>query len=139
VLLVRLAAGPAADVWGLGLTLYAAALGGGPYRVLLHKYYLDEIYWAVFGRGVLMLARLGAWFDARVIDGIVNGSATITRGIARLEGRFDDRVVDAIVNRLANGTFALGARVRRLQTGNINTYLYVVVGAVTLVLIARLF
>jgi len=123
----------------LSADTFAAALGGGPYRVLLHKYYLDEIYWAVFGRGVLMLARLGAWFDARVIDGIVNGSATITRGIARLEGRFDDRVVDAIVNRLANGTFALGARVRRLQTGNINTYLYVVVGAVTLVLIARLF
>jgi len=123
----------------LSADTFAAALGGGPYRVLLHKYYLDEIYWAVFGRGVLTLARLGAWFDARVIDGIVNGSATITRGVARLEGRFDDRVVDAIVNRLANGTFALGARVRRLQTGNINTYLYVVVGAVTLVLIAKLF
>ena len=123
----------------LSADTFAAALGGGPYRVLLHKYYLDEIYWAVFGRGVLMLARLGAWFDARVIDGIVNGSATITRGVARLEGRFDDRVVDAIVNRLANGTFALGTRVRRLQTGNINTYLYVVVGAVTLVLIAKLF
>jgi hypothetical protein len=33
----------------------------------------------------------------------------------------------------------LGSRLRRVQTGHINTYLYVAVGAVTLVLIARLF
>ncbi len=117
-----------------------AALGGGaPYRLLLHKYFLDELYWATVGRGVLLLARLGAWFDRRVIDGLVDGSATVTRGLARLEGRFDAVVVDGLVNALANATGALGARLRRVQTGNINTYLYVVVGTVTLVLIARLF
>jgi NADH-quinone oxidoreductase subunit L len=117
----------------------AAVAGGGPYRLLVHKYYLDEIYWTAFGLTALALARLGAWFDARVVDGIVDGSATLTRAIARLEGRFDARVVDALVNRLADGTSGLGARLRRLQTGHINTYLYVVVGTVTLVLIARLF
>ncbi len=88
---------------------------------------------------MLRLAQLGKWLDTRVIDGIVDGSAAVTRGIARLEGRFDARVVDAIVNGLANATCALGGRVRRVQTGRINTYLYVVVGMVTLVLIARLF
>jgi NADH-quinone oxidoreductase subunit L len=117
----------------------AAIAGGAPYRLLVNKYYLDEIYWAIFGRGVLLLARLGAWVDRVVIDGIVDGSATVTRGIARLEGRFDDVVVDGVVNRLADVTLALGGRLRRLQTGNVNTYLYVVVGTVTLVLIARLF
>jgi NADH-quinone oxidoreductase subunit L len=117
----------------------AAIAGGAPYRLLVNKYYLDEVYWAIFGRGVLLLARLGAWVDRVVIDGVVDGSATVTRGIARLEGRFDNVVVDGIVNRLADLTLALGGRLRRLQTGNVNTYLYVVVGTVTLVLIARLF
>ncbi|MEO6029211.1 MAG: NADH-quinone oxidoreductase subunit L [Candidatus Binatia bacterium] len=117
-----------------------AAIGGGaPYRLLLHKYFLDEVYWATFGRGVLLLASIGGWIDRRVIDGIVDGSATLTRGIARLEGRFDAVVVDGLVNALAKATGALGGRLRRVQTGNINTYLYVVVGTVTLVLIARLF
>jgi NADH-quinone oxidoreductase subunit L len=74
-----------------------------------------------------------------VIDGIVDGSAALTRGIARLEGRFDACVVDAAVNGLANAIYALGGRLRRVQTGSINTYLYVVVGTVALVLIARLF
>lgn len=117
----------------------AALAGGAPYRLFLHKYFLDEIYWATFGRGVLWLAKIGAWFDARVIDGIVDGSATVVRAIARLEGRFDSRVVDGLVNLLADATWALGGRLRRLQTGNINAYLYVVVGTVALVLIARLF
>ncbi|MCC6764604.1 MAG: NADH-quinone oxidoreductase subunit L [Deltaproteobacteria bacterium] len=116
----------------------AAVAGGAPYRIVLHKYWLDEIYWTAFGLGVLRLARLGAWFDARIIDGIVDGSATITRAIARLEGRFDARVVDGLVNGLAEATWALGGRLRRLQTGNINAYLYVVVGTIALVLIARL-
>src|SRR6185369_513790 len=57
----------------------AATAGGAPYRLLLHKYFFDEVYWAVFGRGVLLLARVGAWFDARVIDGVVDGSASVTR------------------------------------------------------------
>jgi NADH-quinone oxidoreductase subunit L len=117
----------------------AAIAGGAPYRVFAAKWWFDEVYEAVVVRGTLLLARLGRWFDATILDGIVDGSATVTRGIARLEGRFDSKVVDAIVNGLANTTYRVGGRLRRIQTGNINAYLYVVVGAVTLVLIARIY
>ncbi len=117
----------------------AGIAGGAPYRLLVHKYWLDEVYWATIGRGVRWLARAGAWFDARVLDGVVDGSALVMRAIARLESRFDARVVDGFVNALADATWALGGRLRRLQTGNVNAYLYVVVGAVALVLIARIF
>jgi NADH-quinone oxidoreductase subunit L len=117
----------------------AAVAGGVPYRIFAATYGFDALYEAVVVRGVLALARVGRWFDARVLDGIVDGSAAATRALARLEGRFDQVVVDAIVNRLADVTQALGARLRRLQTGHVTTYLYVVVGTVTLVLIARLF
>jgi NADH-quinone oxidoreductase subunit L len=82
---------------------------------------------------------VAAWIDASVIDRVVDGSATVVRAVARLEGRFDAVVVDGVVNGLAEATYRLGGRFRRLQTGNINAYLYVVVGTVTLVLIARLF
>jgi NADH-quinone oxidoreductase subunit L len=117
----------------------AAFAGGAPYRILVHKYWIDEIYWATFGRTTLLLARVAAWIDASVIDRVVDGSATVVRAVARLEGRFDAVVVDGVVNGLAEATYRLGGRFRRLQTGNINAYLYVVVGTVTLVLIARLF
>jgi NADH-quinone oxidoreductase subunit L len=116
----------------------AAVAGGAPYRILYNKYYVDELYWAVFGRGTLLLARTGAWFDATIVDGIVNGAARLTVTLSWLDGLFDNYVVDRLVNVLADRTYDLGARLRRVQTGNINAYLYVIVGTVTLVLLARL-
>jgi NADH-quinone oxidoreductase subunit L len=116
----------------------AGIAGGVPYRLLYAKYYVDEIYWAVFVRGTLLLTRVCAWFDATIVDGIVNATARITVVVANLDGLFDTYVVDRLVNILADRTYDLGARLRRVQTGNINTYLYVIVGTVTLVLLARL-
>ncbi len=116
-----------------------AAVGGGvPYRVLYDKYYVDELYWVIFVRGTLLLSRVFAWFDATIIDGIVNGAARLTVTLSWLDGLFDNYVVDKLVNVLADRTLDLGTRLRRVQTGNINAYLYVIVGTVTLVLLARL-
>ena len=116
----------------------ADVLGGIPYRVLLNKYYVDELYQAVFVRGTLLLSRLGVWIDATIIDGVVDGSARLTALAARLNRLFDDYVVDALVNFCANRTYDVGLRLRRVQTGGINAYLYVIVGTVAFVLIARL-
>ncbi|TMA75233.1 MAG: NADH-quinone oxidoreductase subunit L [Deltaproteobacteria bacterium] len=116
----------------------AAVGNGAPYRVLLDKYYVDELYWAIFVRGTLLLSAICAWFDATIVDGIVNGAARLTVTLSWLDGLFDDYVVDKLVNVLADRTYDLGARLRRVQTGNINAYLYVIVGAVTIVLLARL-
>ncbi len=107
------------------------------YRWVYHKYYVDELYDAVFVRGALLCARLGAWLDLVVIDGIVNGSAYLTALWSRFTGLFDLGVIDGMVNGVADGTWGLGGRVRRLQTGRINAYLYAIVGAVTLALIVR--
>ena len=89
-------------------------------------------------RGTLLLSAICAWFDATIVDGIVNGAARLTVTLSWLDGLFDDYVVDKLVNVLADRTYDLGARLRRVQTGNINAYLYVIVGAVTIVLLARL-
>jgi NADH-quinone oxidoreductase subunit L len=71
----------------------AAAIGvprGPVHRLLLEKYYVDEIYDFLFVRPIynlsLWLARV---FDPRVIDGLVNGTATATlawaRGLRRVQ------------------------------------------------------
>src|SRR5581483_11197665 len=38
--------------------VFSAALGGVPYRLVLNKWYVDELYQAVFVRGTLALAAL---------------------------------------------------------------------------------
>jgi NADH-quinone oxidoreductase subunit L len=117
---------------------FAEIADGVPYRVVYNKYYVDELYNAVFVNGTLLLARLGAGFDRYVIDFIVDGSATVTRFVSWLNGLFDNHIIDGIVNRLAAVTIGLGNRFRQLQTGSINGYLYVVVIGVAVVMIARL-
>jgi len=111
--------------------------GGLPYRLLYNKYYIDEIYNFFFVKGTLLLARIGAWIDQYIIDFIVDGSAKATIFIAWLDGLFDNYVVDWFVNKVADTTFAAGDKFRKVQTGNINGYLYVVLGAVVLAIIIK--
>ena len=48
-------------------------------------------------------------------------------GVARLGGFLDDLIVDGAVNAVANATWTVGGRMRRIQTGAISAYLYVAV------------
>ena len=59
---------------------------------------MDEIYDATVVWGTLALTRVLAWFDLKVIDGVVDGSALLTRGWSTISGWFDLHVVDGLVN-----------------------------------------
>ena len=112
--------------------------GGKPYRTVFNKYYVDEVYDATVIRGTLALARVSGWFDTNVVDGIVNGAAWVVRMVSELNGLIDHYIVDGAVNGVAAVTSIVGGRVRRLQTGNINAYLYVAVIAMVGMMVARM-
>jgi len=70
----------------------------GIHRLLLNKYYVDELYDASIVQPIKVISRDGLWraFDVKVIDGLVNGAG---------------RVVDTGATTL-----------RRLQTGSVRAY-----------------
>ncbi len=106
------------------------------YNLFWNKYYFDEFYDGVLVALTVWKSRLFAQFDGSIVDGIVNGVGTITRQIfAAFIGFFDNRVVDGIVNRVAEVTWAAGGRIRRIQTGAIQTYLFVVLGGIVLIIL----
>ena len=109
------------------------------YNLFWHKYYFDEFYDGVLVALTVWKAKLFSQFDARAVDGVVNGVGLVTRDLfAAFTGAFDTRIIDGLVNRIAHTTWALGGRLRRLQTGAIQTYLFVVLaGIVILILIFR--
>lgn len=93
------------------------------YKLSYNKWYFDEIYQATFIGGTIALTKLMFWIDMKVIDGIVNGMATLWRGIAIFTGKFDNGVVDGLVN-LSGGVVGFsGSMLRKLQTGRVQTYL----------------
>jgi NADH-quinone oxidoreductase subunit L len=107
--------------------LVSELAGGALYRAVVNKYWIDELYELVFVRFfALGGARVLGWFDAHVIDGIVNGAATVGRGVSWVIGLFDNGVVDGAVNGVADGAWVAGRSLRRLQSGAITAYLYVI-------------
>jgi NADH-quinone oxidoreductase subunit L len=111
--------------------------GGLVYRLSFNKYYIDELYDRIIVQPYLIATRAFAWFDQHIIDGLVNLTGTFIRFGAWLSGLFDNYVVDGLVNLAANATLASGNRLRRLQTGSINGYLYGILAGVMLILLAR--
>jgi NADH-quinone oxidoreductase subunit L len=112
--------------------------GGFFYRLFDRKWYFDEVYQVVFVGGALLLARFFSLFDQYVIDGAVNGVAAVTRFVSWFNGLFDRYIIDGIVNAVANVTYWAGDKFRRIQTGNINNYLYGILIALALAVIVKI-
>jgi len=103
------------------------------YRWVYSKYYVDEIYDAAVVKPTKGLGNFLSRFDANVIDGIVNGSATLTRVAAWISGLFDREVVDRMVNMVAEVVNSFSLVFRKLQTGLMQRYaLFFVFGVVAL-------
>ncbi|MGH7925420.1 MAG: NADH-quinone oxidoreductase subunit L [Candidatus Binatus sp.] len=116
---------------------FSQMFDGVPYEWVLNKYYVDEVYDKVVVQPYLFTTRAFAWFDSNIIDGVVNLAARIIVFMSWLSGLFDHYVVDWLVNFASNVTYNVGGRLRRLQTGSINGYLYGILAAVMLILLAR--
>ncbi len=107
------------------------------YRLSLNKLYVDEIYQTVIVNNLLKLNDALALFDAKVIDGAVNGVAFLTKVAGYVSGAFDRIFVDGLVNLVANLMRWVGLGLRRFQDGRIQAYLYYMVGGVVLVILYR--
>ena len=82
----------------------------GIYMMVLHKYYVDEGYGAIFVKPLLALSTVVLWrgVDQGVIDGLVNGAGTASKGV--------------------------GGELRRMQSGNIRSYAaWVAIGGAAIV------
>jgi NADH-quinone oxidoreductase subunit L len=98
------------------------------YRLLLNKYYVDEIYSKFIIQPALKFMQVCSWIDNKIVDGLVNLSGFITKIVAWTIGSLDSYLVDGMVNGAAELCSAVAGKVRTLQTGRVQNY---VMGAVT--------
>jgi NADH-quinone oxidoreductase subunit L len=107
-----------------------AANFGKVYNLLYNKYYVDQIYDAMFVNRAKDLGNALGAFDRGIIDGLgVNGSGWVTRLSSRISMWWDSWIVDGIVNLVARFIWVLSWPVRMLQGGRVAGYaLLMVVG-----------
>ena len=87
-------------------------LGPGMYAASVNKYYVDDLYGLVWARGGVVLGNALWWFDAKVIDGAVNGAGWLAQ--------------------------RYGALLRRSQTGHVQNYALGMAAGLVVVLVAFL-
>jgi NADH-quinone oxidoreductase subunit L len=109
------------------------------YNFLLNKWYFDELYDKTVINGTIAFAKFLAWFDLHVVDGLVNLAAQLGVFVAFLVGKFDDYVVDGAVNGLASATIGGGSILRRLQTGKLYHYVFVLAGGALVIFLIKAF
>jgi NADH-quinone oxidoreductase subunit L len=108
------------DIWAARLRpLYLASY---------NKYWVDEFYgWAVTRR-TMDAARAVFTFDSKLVDGIVNGLAALSRGFSRIVGGIDKYFVDGLVNTIAAFIARLmSPLLRAAQTGFTQNYAFVMI------------
>jgi len=108
------------------------------YNFLLNKWYFDDLYMKTLVAGTHLFSRSSAWFDLKVVDGLVNATAKVTVIGSRLSGWHDNKIVDGLVNLTANVVGWFGATLREIQTGRVQSYILMALGAVVLLYILQL-
>jgi NADH-quinone oxidoreductase subunit L len=98
------------------------------YQASYNKFWVDEFYGWAITRRTMDAARAVFAFDSRIVDGIVNGLATLGRGSSQVVGAVDKYFVDGIVNTIAAFIKRLMSPLfRAAQTGFTQNYALVMV------------
>jgi len=100
----------------------AASLGGF-YRLVRDKYRVDEFYEAVFVNGLIKRGGRFLWeIDARVVDLIPNGAASLALGLSHVSSWVDRTFVDGAVNGVGSVFQAAFRGMHRIQSGRAQNY-----------------
>lgn len=120
-------------------TITAEAIGRAfkpIYTFLYNKWYFDELYMATVINPTYWFMEVLFKFDQLVIDGIVNGFGKLTLFTSWIHERFDTYVVDGAVNGTGYMSMFFGRQIRKIQTGQLQTYaLFVFLGVVVFMFI----
>ena len=98
------------------------------YLASYNKYWVDELYGAAITRRTMDAARAVYSFDSKLVDGIVNGLAWLSRQFSVVVGLFDKYFVDGLVNTISAFIMRLMSPLfRAAQTGFTQNYALVMV------------
>jgi NADH-quinone oxidoreductase subunit L len=108
------------------------------YSFLQNKWYFDDLYMKTIIAGAHLFSRAFGWFDLKVVDGLVNAAAKVTVLGSVISGWHDNKIVDGLVNLTANVVGWFGATLREVQTGRVQNYILMALGAVVLLYVLQL-
>lgn len=112
---------------------FQETFGGG---LLSHKFWIDEAFELAVVKPTLTIAEGLRRLDHAVIDGVIRAFGWLGLAIGKAMAVFDRSGIDGAVDGLGNSVSEAGQGVRKIQTGNVQTYLmFMLAGIVLLVVV----
>ena len=141
LMLMMIATGIALLGWGFAHYFYSvnvsapdrlAAKFQAAYRILLNKYYVDELYDLLWVEPTKKLGFLSDWFDRNVIDGLVHGVARLADLAAAGSTWAEKYIIYGGLNVIGYGNHLAARQWRQLQSGMVHHYVAVIVAGLFL-------
>lgn len=104
------------------------------YVASYRKLWFDELYQATIIRAWYGMGNFLNVFDAKVVDGVVNGTGIGTLKLSDVKNWIDVHIVDGIVNGAGAVTRIFSGILRKIQTGLIQNYLVIVFVGIVIIL-----
>src|SRR3989475_4019722 len=126
LMLMMIATGIALLGWGLAHYFYSVNLSApdrlatkfqAAYRILLNKYYVDELYDLLWVEPTKKVGLLFDWFDRTVIDGLVRAVAHLAELVAAGSTWTEKHVIYGGINVVGYGNHLAARQRRQLQSG----------------------
>ncbi|MEA4908065.1 MAG: NADH-quinone oxidoreductase subunit L [Anaerolineaceae bacterium] len=111
---------------------------GVVYTWLQNKFYVDELYQAVFIRPSLWLAETFTyrWIDLGILDGILHAMGRLALWLGGvLRNGFDVPVVNGGGDAVGAGSRGLGRALKAIQTGRVQQYMFLSMATVVVVIL----
>jgi len=141
LMLMVIATGIALLGWGLAHYFYSVNLSApdrlaakfqAAYRILLNKYYVDELYDLLWVEPTKQLGLLLDWFDRTVIDGLVRAVAHLAEWVAAGSTWTEKHVIYGGINVVGYGNHLAARQWRQLQSGMVHHYAAIIVAGLFL-------
>jgi NADH-quinone oxidoreductase subunit L len=102
---------------------------------LSRSFWIDEVYDGFIVRPILWIAGAFRALDHAVVDGVVRGVGALGLLTSRGLAVFDRKGVDGVVDGIGSGITGAGREIRKIQTGNVQTYLLFLAGSIILLVL----
>nr|WP_238544174.1 hypothetical protein [Hydrogenobaculum sp. SN] len=106
------------------------------HTLMKSQFYTEYIYHNIIAKGYLVISRLVyKAVDRIIIDGFVNGVAKVFMILVRFVWEFIDiRFIDIILHKIVIWTFSFGRKLKIIQSGYLNQYIFVILLGIVIIL-----
>jgi NADH-quinone oxidoreductase subunit L len=103
--------------------------------LLSRSFWIDDVYQVFIVHPVIAVSGFLKRVDQGLIDGVVRGVGVVGAAISVFMARFDRKGIDGAVDGIGDSVVESGREVRRIQTGNVQTYLLMLLASIVVLVL----